>query len=243
MKQMDKYKSFIRSLPAGKLTKENLFVPELLIKEYGNMSIYYIPFDYVNEHAKVMIVGITPGFTQMQMAFAYARESLLAGMPADEIDKGAKKLASFAGSMRKNLIEMLNEIELPLAIGIESSESLFEDQRDLLHTTSVIRYPVFQNGKNYTGHSPSIMKSDILYYYADSILLQELVAVKDALVIPLGKAASEVIQAFADDGFIQAERCLYDLPHPSGANGHRKKQFEHHKTKLMRQVVRWFSHR
>lgn len=238
--QIEKYKPFIMSLPEGSLSKEQLFVKDLLIQEQNDLSIYYVPYEYVNEQAKVMIIGITPGFTQMQLAIRSARDDLIRGVPLDRVDYNAKKLASFAGSMRKNIIEMLNEIELPAAIELESSAPLFEERRDLLHTTSVIRYPVFHSGKNYTGHSPAILKSEMLYAYAESILLPELLAVKDALVIPLGKSVSEVVQAFVEKGWINKERCLFDMPHPSGANGHRKKQFEQSKLRLRQQVLKWF---
>lgn len=229
------------TLPPGSLSKEQLLVKELLIQEDKDMSIYYVPYEYVNKRAKVMIIGITPGFTQMELAIRSAREDLLQVVPSDLIDQRAKKLASFAGSMRKNLIEMLNQIGLPGATGIDSSELLFEKRSDLLHTTSVIRYPVFRQGKNYTGHSPAILKSETLYRYAESILLPELQEVKDALVIPLGKSVSDVIQAFVNKGWLAGERCLFEMPHPSGANGHRKKQFEQSGSGMQQKVINWFS--
>lgn len=241
MTQIEKYKPFIESLPPGSLSKEQLFVKQLLLHEEQDMSIYYVPYEYVNTAAKVMIIGITPGFTQMEVAIRSAREDLVNGVSYDLIDQRAKKLASFAGSMRKNLIDMLDQIGLPAALGIKSSELLFYELRDLLHTTSAIRYPVFIKGKNYTGHSPIILKSETLYHYAESIFLPELLAVKDALVIPLGKSVSDVVKHFADKGWIDKERCLFEMPHPSGANGHRKSQFEQNKAQMQQQVITWFS--
>ncbi|OMF29387.1 hypothetical protein BK133_17785 [Paenibacillus sp. FSL H8-0548] len=241
MTQINKYKSFIMSLPSGGLSREQLFTKELLLEEQEAMSIYYVPYEYVNTQAKLMIIGITPGFTQMEVAIRSAREDLLLGVPLELIDKRAKKLASFAGTIRTNLIEMLDQIDLPARIGISSSKSLFEERRELLHTTSAIRYPVFINGKNYTGHSPAILKSSILSRYVETILLPELIAVKDALVIPLGKSVSEVVQALVEKGWLNAERCLFEMPHPSGANGHRQRQFEQHKASMQQQVLNWFS--
>lgn len=241
MTQIEKYKPFIESLPPGSLSKEQLFVKQLLLHKEQDMSIYYVPYEYVNTAAKVMIIGITPGFTQMEVAIRSAREDLVKGVSYDLIDQRAKKLASFAGSMRKNLIDMLDQIGLPAALGIKSSELLFYELRDLLHTTSAIRYPVFIKGENYTGHSPVILKSETLYHYAESIFLPELLAVKDALVIPLGKSVSDVVKHFADKGWIDKERCLFEMPHPSGANGHRKSQFEQNKAQMQQQVITWFS--
>lgn len=33
------------------------------------MEIYYAPFQYINERAKVVIVGITPGLHQMKKSY------------------------------------------------------------------------------------------------------------------------------------------------------------------------------
>ena len=61
------------TLPPGSLSKEQLLVKELLIQEDKDMAIYYVPYEYVNKRAKVMIIGITPGFTQMELAIRCAR--------------------------------------------------------------------------------------------------------------------------------------------------------------------------
>ncbi len=37
------------------------FLIEKVTAKYGNLSIYYIPFEYINENAKVILIGITPG--------------------------------------------------------------------------------------------------------------------------------------------------------------------------------------
>ena len=42
------------------------------------------------------------------------------------------------------------------------------------------------------------------------------------------------------DNLIKEEQCLLGFPHPSGANGHRKKQFEENKMKLLRIVEEYF---
>ncbi|WP_173275904.1 uracil-DNA glycosylase family protein [Paenibacillus sp. NEAU-GSW1] len=243
MSQLHQYKDYISTLQDKQLTKELLLVPELLLAVDHKLSVYYIPFEYVNESAKVMIIGITPGFTQMKLAYEQAIIGLGKGNPYPDIDKRAKGVASFAGSMRKNLYSMLDAIGLPEAIGIESSEALFEKDRHLLHTTSAVRYPVFRKGNNYTGHQPELVKSDFLMSYARSILLEELRAVKEALIVPLGKSTADVLEKFIDEGELDPVRCLLQMPHPSGANGHRFRQFAERKDEMERRVKQWFLNR
>ena len=60
------------------------------------------------------------------------------------------------------------------------------------------------------------------------------IAVKQGkdIIIPLGKAVEEVLEQMISDNIIKKEQCLLGFPHPSGANGHRKKQFAENKEKL-----------
>ena len=54
---------------------------ELLIwvNKTRNISCYYAPFDYVNKEAKIILVGITPGATQMNRSLNAARAALEKG--------------------------------------------------------------------------------------------------------------------------------------------------------------------
>lgn len=239
--KLDHYMEYIGSLTGEKLTKEQLLVPELLLEEQGRMAMYYVPYDYVNESAKLMIVGITPGFTQMEIAIREARDCLMTGGEVADIDRRAKIAASFAGTMRANLVRMLDRIGIPGLLGVGGSDALFGEKRELIHTTSAIRYPVFACGRNYTGHGPTILQSPMLAACARTILMEELERVGGALVVPLGKAVSEVLRVFVQEGKLQPERCLFEFPHPSGANGHRWKQLETHGEKLSAQSADWLA--
>ena len=64
---MSKYLKQIKSLK--KISKQNIINNKFLINSDGKIKIYYAPFDYINTKAKIMIVGITPGFQQMLQSF------------------------------------------------------------------------------------------------------------------------------------------------------------------------------
>ena len=65
---------FISRLPeAGKYTERDLCVPELRLEAFDDVSIYYVPFDFVNRAAKLILVGITPGFRQFEKSIQVAR--------------------------------------------------------------------------------------------------------------------------------------------------------------------------
>jgi hypothetical protein len=63
---------------------------ELFLHRQGSLAVPYIPFDWVNPGARVVIVGITPGFTQWKNAMAKAQRQLSAGVSVDTVLQRAK---------------------------------------------------------------------------------------------------------------------------------------------------------
>jgi hypothetical protein len=236
------YLPYIKQLPDSReLSKSHLINANFLMEKSGNLKMYYAPHnEYINRHAKIVIVGITPGWTQMRIAYQQARVSLQRGGSIEQIMKNTKRAAGFAGTMRTNLIEMLDACGVNDVFQLSSCRLLFDGYQHLLHTTSVIKYPVFIHGKNYTGYTPKVFQSTILTKYANHIFSKELEKIKgDYLLIPLGKAVTEIIEALVESKQVPGEYCLFGFPHPSGANGHRKKQFQQAKSGLV-QVVQHY---
>jgi hypothetical protein len=212
--------------------------PELLLAHTGRVTVRYCPFDYVNPVAKVVLVGITPGLHQAFLSCQAAQRALGEGLEPNEVLKQARAVGGFAGSMRTNLVKMLDGIGMHGALGVTTTAELFEQKADLLHGTSAMLYPVFLGGRNYGG-SPSPLRFPILKAFVDQVLTAELAMVPDAFVVPLGRAVSTLLRVEVDRGALPAERCLFDFPHPSGANGHRIPQYKAHCTSMAKQVKSW----
>lgn len=236
----DKYSEKIKSL--SHFDKAHILTKDFLLLSKNNMEIYYAPHnEIINDNAKIFIVGITPGWTQTSIAYKTAHNGLINNLEHETIKKQCKKNSRFAGSMRKNLIEMLDELNLNRKLNIESCLELFETKDELLHTTSIIPYPVFIKNKNYTGSNPKILEDKALYSYMKNYFYKEAEKLQNTLIIPLGKAVEEVLKFMIDEGLIKENQCLIGFPHPSGANGHRKKQFEKNKEKLLTKVDLYFN--
>ena len=183
------------------------------------MSVYYAPFDYVNPAAKLIVVGVTPGRTQMIAALLETQRQLERGASPDEACFAAKQTASFAG-MRDNLVAMLDYFGIHNSLGINSCNLLFAENYQLLHSTSVLRYPVFLDTSNYNG-TPKVRKNSFLKRYVEDYFAKEAKLLREATFVPLGAAASEVLEWLGADGVIEADRILSGFPHPSGANNER----------------------
>ena len=122
--EFDKYPeyiSIIQSLPEKQLySKRDLLIKDLRMYRDLNGSgveIYYVPFNYYEENAKISLVGITPGWTQMELAVRTFREGLVAEKSWQDICLELEEKASFAGAMRNNLIKMLDELGIKDFIG------------------------------------------------------------------------------------------------------------------------------
>lgn len=233
------YKEVIKELPLkNKYTKEELLIDKFLIDKENNIEIYYAPHnEYLNPKAKVFIIGITPGFQQMSTAIATARKELEVNDEIEEIQYKCKVAARFSGSLRKNIISMLDGIELNNIFNLESCSELFNEEDYLLHTISLIPYPVFVKGENYTGHTPKLIKNQFLMKYIYDNFINEFKKLEEpekVLLIPLGKAVEEVLIKLKEEGVIKENQILIGFPHPSGANVNRVTQFESNKDNMIK---------
>jgi len=210
-------------------SKKNIVSANFLIKKDNNIRIYYAPFDYINRKAKIMIVGITPGFQQMQQSFEAIklRKSL----------KEVKDLSSFKGSMRTNLIKYLDKLKINNILNIKSCESLFNVNSKYLHATSLVKYPVFYKGKNYSGNN--IIKKKLLLDFMENNFLKELKIFKNIIIVPLGTVVSNTIAYLNDKFNLNLKNVLHGFPHPSGLNIGKDKQFNNSKTNMLR-VLKYF---
>lgn len=235
----------IRALPScSSLLKEDLLNEKFLLHrerlKSGTLDIYYAPFDYVNEDAKVALISVNPGWKQVEMAYRLARHQLGTGVPVKEMLRRVSIDAGITGPARIILIKMLDGLGLQEKLNIKSCSQLFREHDHLMHATSVVRYPVFINGRSYSGYNPGVLEHPALKKYVAETLSEELKATKNALIIPLGKSAARTLQWLIGNGLIERERCLMGFPHPSGANGFRKMQYEQKKEELTGMLKGWF---
>lgn len=228
------YKEKIIKLPIkDKYSRDELLINDFLMDKENNLEIYYSPHnEYLNSKAKVFIIGITPGFQQMSISIATARKELELGSDIKNIQYKCKVAGRFSGIIRKNIISMLDEINLNKVLNLNSCSDMFEKSDYFLHTFSLIPYPVFVNKQNYSGHTPKMIKNKFLMKYIYESFINEFRSLdnrEQILLIPLGKAVEEVLCKLEGEGIIIKGQILKGFPHPSGANVNRLIQFRENK--------------
>ncbi|MDC0899082.1 hypothetical protein OAS08_02295 [Candidatus Pelagibacter sp.] len=207
-----------------KIDTSNIVNNEFLIEKDGNIEIYYAPFDYINSKAKIAIVGITPGLQQMTQSFQAIKD----GKSLKEV----KDLSSFKGSMRTTLIKYMDELKINKILKIKSCESLFNLDSKYLHTTSLVKYPVFDKGKNYSG--ANILKKKILLEFIEENFLKELKILQNSIIIPLGNTVSSTIDYLNTKHLLNLKCFLKGFPHPSGLNVRKNIQFDENKKEMLK---------
>jgi len=185
----------------------------------GPFEVYYAPLDYVNSSARITIVGLTPGKHTMCRSLAVVKSMMQGGFSWEEAQKAAKLKAAFSNA-RDSLAEMLDYIGLCEWLrrvagnpSIASCREIFGTANSFVHMTSVIRYPTFFKGKNYSG-TPDPLKNSFLRQMIDTIFRREVQRLPDTGFVPLGDTVSSVFEYLQ----VEDKRVLYGLPHPSGAN-------------------------
>jgi hypothetical protein len=245
--EFEKYRPLIEALSSPPIVGDKAFyAPSELINEKfflfsdGKLSAYYAPFHYMNLSARVVLIGLTPGWTQMERAFRTAKRAMANGLTGDELFDCIEKSGSFSGPMRKNLVSMLDGIGLNQHLKIISCAELFGSASALAHFTSAVSAPTFANGKNFSGHGVSFLKLPKFCQFIIDNLAKELALLPDAIIIPLGKIVDEIMEFLREGHLIEPARCLLGFPHPSGANGHRKPLYEQGKDHWREQLAGWF---
>lgn len=166
-------------------------------------------FDYVNTKAEVVIVGITPGNSQL----GGSRE----GLSLREI----KRKFAFAGKMRPNLVKMLDFIGVNRLLDIESCRSLWEEDFDKVDMTSLLKEATYElkkdGSKTMFKDVKKITKSEKLTRMLEEGFVKDCTKYEhQVLFVACGPGVYDVLKKLKEEGKIKG--FVAGIAHPSGAN-------------------------
>lgn len=185
-----------------------------------------IGFDYVNENAEVVIVGITPGLTQMNND--------------NDESKTVKQKHAFAGTrMRNNLKAMFDGIKLREFLHIdglpyeEGEESGMQKKKMCLWSdeffnkvemTSLLKEATFCNCSMFNDPK-KIKNSEVLTEAFEKGFKKDCAKyTKAKMFVALGKKVKPKLEELRAEGVINAP--IVGLAHPSGSNTNDIKKFK-----------------
>ncbi|KQT50581.1 hypothetical protein ASG52_07165 [Methylobacterium sp. Leaf456] len=193
----------------------------LALGREGRFSAFYAPFDWINEDADVVIVGATPGKRQAKDALLALRSTAMRGASVEEAAAVAKSTASFAG-MRDLGARLMDHLDLHQVFGLRTTADLFGCAAGRVHSTSVLRYPILDNGVNFSGDE-RIMARPLMRRMVEENLVPELARLPNAWIVPFGVNALLVLEDLAARGLVDGDRLLGGVLHPSGRQWNRYK--------------------
>jgi hypothetical protein len=195
--------------------------PEFSLGKDGLYELRYIPFEHLNRDARLVIVGITPGPNQIELAYDTAQSLLMSGMRTEQILAEVKKAGSFGGqAMRPNLLRMLRHFPFNRLLGIEDVATLWSADARLLHSTSVVPHAVFESGKPFNGKFDAILKSPLLKQcFLDSFVASIAQLRSDAIYVALGDTPKGALEWCVSQGYLRAQQVLGAFCHPSSSGG------------------------
>lgn len=195
--------------------------PETLLASNGRDELFYVPFEYVNRSARLVIVGITPGPNQIAEAYRTVRARLRAGADDDAVLREAKRIGSFGSpTMRPNLVKMLDAMGFPELLGLRSSAELWEEAFGLLHATSVIPHAAFRNGDYFSDSFDEIERSDVFRRGFEEHFVPSLASLpRTALYLALGPTPLAALKHCAAAGHLSPDQIIGALAHPSRGGG------------------------
>lgn len=198
--------------------------PDTFLAQEPPYEVFYIPFEHVNRRARLVIVGITPGMNQLEMAYAEAQRLLGLGMSQAEILEAVKTFAAFGGdAMRPNLLRMLRHFNFAMILGIGDEADLWGTAAELLHSTSVVPHAAFKNSKMFSGSFDEVFRVDALRQRFEADFVTTLSDLSgDALYVALGKTPLDALRHCVGLGVIKEHQLLGALAHPSRSVSRRR---------------------
>jgi hypothetical protein len=195
--------------------------PDTLIAKESQYEVFYIPFEHINRNARLVIVGITPGTTQLEMAYTEAQRLLALGVGQEDILATVKAHAAFGGeAMRPNLLRMLRHFDFARLFGIKDEADLWDGAAALLHSTSVIPHAAFKKGRMFSGSFDEVINARPLRESFENDFVASLSELTgDALYVGLGKTPYEALKHCVRLGVIKPSQLLGALAHPSRSGG------------------------
>ena len=164
---------------------------------------------YTNKHAKVVIVGITPGNNQL------GEEEIGRLTPAE-----IKRKYAFRGEpMRSNMIDMLNFIGINKFLGIESCKTIWEDDFCLVEMTSLLKKATYEKeGGDMFNKAEKIIGNRELEEEFNKGFVEDCKLYQEAkLFVACGKGVYKILMGLYRQSIINAP--VIGIAHPSGKNG------------------------
>jgi hypothetical protein len=207
----------------------------LRVGETARHRLYYVPFEHANLDARLVVVGITPGPNQLELAIQAVQRSRT--LPAASVQLEVKKQASFgSATMRPNLLKMLAHFRVRERLGITTEADLWGAAWPMFQATSVVPHAAFDlkaDGaeKMFNGKFGEVLSSPLLMTCFEERFLPLVRAMnRSALWVGLGPTPRSALEWCVEKGLLRKGQ-IAAFAHPSRSAGSQVDYFVKQRTR------------
>lgn len=191
----------------------------VIVDQNDIYRLAYVPFEYVNTCARLVLVNTTPGPRHMRLACELTCRLLSERTPGRVIQRENKRQADLGGStVRPNLIRMLDHFGIGSFFGLGNAAAFWGEGSQYLQTLALLPVVTTKRGLPFTGALAEILTAPVLARSFESLFLDRLSALSpDAVYLAVGRCAWEGLQHAVEQSCLRKPQLIGMLPAPTRA--------------------------
>lgn len=189
----------------------------VVVNHTGVYRMTYVPFEYANTQARLILVSSTPGYTHHKLACKLTAQLLTQKAGEIVILRENKRQAELGGgTIRLNLIRMLDHFRIGHRFGLSDASALWDHGFCHLQPVALLPLSTTKRGIPFAGGLPEILSVPMLAQAFQSLFMARLRLIHpDAVYVALGQCAWSGLQHAVSQGFVRQDQLVGMLPSPA----------------------------
>ncbi|MEM5429719.1 hypothetical protein [Cupriavidus oxalaticus] len=191
----------------------------VLVAQDGTYAMHYVPCEYLNTQAQLVLVSTTPGHAHVRLAASVTEELLRSHAPGRVVQRENKRRVELGGKLvRPNLIRMLDHFRVPELVGLPHAAALWNDGFERLQPLALLPHATTRRGLAFDGPFEDLMAAPMLREIFENQFLETVRQMRtDAFYIALGRTAWAGLRHAVSRRLIARHQLLGMMPVPARA--------------------------
>ncbi|AQV96311.1 hypothetical protein BJN34_20765 [Cupriavidus necator] len=191
----------------------------VVVAQNGTYAMHYVPSEYLNAQAHLVLVSTTPGHAHVRLAAAVTEELMRTHAPGRVIQRENKRRVELGGKLvRPNLIRMLDHFRVPELVGLPHAAALWNDGFERLQPLALLPHATTRRGLAFDGPLEELQDVPMLREVFETRFLGAVRQMRtDALYIALGRTAWAGLRHAVSLRLLARHQLLGMMPVPARA--------------------------
>ncbi|WP_439686968.1 Transposase [Cupriavidus oxalaticus] len=191
----------------------------ILVAQDGMYAMHYVPCEYLNTQARLVLVSTTPGHAHVRLAASVTEELMRSHTPGRVIQRENKRRVELGGKLvRPNLIRMLDHFRVPELVGLPHAAALWNEGFEQLQPLALLPHATTRRGLVFDGPFEDLMAAPMLREVFENQFLDTVRQMRtDAFYIALGRTAWAGLRHAASRRLVAPQQLLGMMPVPARA--------------------------